>query len=194
MNYVKNVVKILLLIQCLLLCTCDKEVVTTEQHRLNLADFVTCPFNEKFDNKTNLEKYVLKKFGEPDSVRKGRKNLGEHRKEWAIVTDWIEVAYQRKYTFRIYRGVNKRLEFFDMIFFLEFTDLKYEINNETTIKDIKRLFGKPRDVTDIEDVYDINYYYSYSHDSPYLYHLEIIFRKGKLSSMYVYTIFDPYRL
>ncbi|MCL1864647.1 MAG: hypothetical protein FWF73_02420 [Spirochaetes bacterium] len=197
MKYTKNIVKILFLAQCFLLfCTCDKEVVTTEQHRLNLATFVTCPFNEEFDSNTNLEKYVLKKFGKPYSVSKGRDKLGLHRElvEPPIVVDRLELIYEKKYQFDITRGINKRLEFFDSIFLLDFTDLKYGINNETTIKDIKSLFGKPYNFTEIEDVYDINYYYSFSKGSPYLYHLEIVFRKKKLHSISIDVIFDPYKL
>ena len=197
MNSTKNIIKILLLSQCLLLfCTCEKEVVTTEQHRLNLVTFVTCPFNEKFDNNTNLEKYVLKKFGKPDNVWKERRELGIHRElaDVPIAVERINLEYKNKYQFKITKGINKRLEFFDSIFLGDFTDLKYGINNETTIKDIKILFGNPKDITDIKDVYDINYYYSFSDESPYFYHLEIVFRKEKLDTVHVRVKFDPYRL
>ena len=52
MNYVKNLIKILLFVQCLLLsCVCDKKEaitsITTEQNKLNLVDFGKCPFNEE---------------------------------------------------------------------------------------------------------------------------------------------------
>ena len=53
MNYLKRLVKILFFAQCFLLfCVCDKKeaTITTEQNKLNLADFVKWPFNiEKFD-------------------------------------------------------------------------------------------------------------------------------------------------
>ena len=196
MKYVKNIIKLLLLAQCFLLfCTCDKEVITTEQNELNLINFVTWPFNDmKFESSTNLEKYVLKKFGKPDSVSKGRRKIGEHTLPVPIVVDRIELAYENKYEFDITRGINRKIEFFDLIFILDFTDLKYGINNETTIKDIERIFGKPGYVTEVKDVYEIDYYYSYSDDSPYGYRLEIVFKKKKLRSIYVRALFDPYRL
>ena len=197
MNSTKNIIKILLLSQCLLLfCTCEKEVVTTEQNRLNLAAFVTCPFNEKFDDKTDLEKYVLKKFGKPNNVWKYREKLGIHREppDAPIVVDRVTLEYKNKYQFDITKGINKRLQFFDSIFLGDFTDLKYGINNETTIKNMKRLFGKPKDVSEIEDVYEINYYYSHKDNIQYLYHLEIVFRKEKLDTVHVRVKFDPNRL
>ncbi|MCL1864648.1 MAG: hypothetical protein FWF73_02425 [Spirochaetes bacterium] len=197
MKYTKNIVKILLLAQCFLLfCTCDKEVVTTEQHELNLIAFVTCPFNEKFDSNTNLEKYVLKKFGKPYSVSKWRDKLGLHREppKAPIEVDQIVLRYEKKYEFEITRGINKKIEFFKMIFLLDFTDLKYGINKDTTIKDIEKLFGNLGGVTEIEDVYEINYYYTYSDDSPYGYTLKIVFRKGKLDYIDIRMKFDPYLL
>ena len=142
MNYVKNLIKILLFAQCFLLfCACNKkEVITTEQHKLNLADFVKCPFNEEFGENTNLEKYVLKKFGTPDSTRKWRSQIADHDER---VADKIELMYENC-EILIYRWVSKkRFEIFKGIFMLDYTDLKHGINKETTTKDIERIFGKP---------------------------------------------------
>ncbi|MCL1864649.1 MAG: hypothetical protein FWF73_02430 [Spirochaetes bacterium] len=147
-----------------------------------------CPFNEMFDSNTNLENYVLKKFGKPDIDWKERKKLGKD-KELSIVVDWIVLVYNNdkyKSKFDITRGINKKLNFFDSILLLDFTDLKYEINNETTIKDIESLFGKSRDVSEIKDVYEISYDY---YDDIYLYHLKFVFRKKKLSAIHIRTEF-----
>ena len=193
MNYVKNLLKILLLAQCFLLsCVYDKKeevVVTTEQNRLNLADFVKCPFNEAFDDKTNLEKYVLKKFGKPDSFQKAR---GTYDQDNKVLTDWIEIVYE-KYTFEIYKGVinNKRFEIFRKIYIDDYTDLKNGINNETTIKDIERIFGRPREAKylqreESDEGNDTIYHYNYNdydNNSPYYYHLDIGFRREKLNSI-----------
>ena len=177
MKYVKNLVKILFLAQCLLLfCTCDKkEVVTTEQNILNLADFVKCPFNEEFDSNTNLEKYVLKKFGKPKYIRKWRAPLYDYSK---VVADQIYIQYVG-YSFDIYRGVFKKFEVFKNIYIRrDYTDFKYRINNETTIQDVERLFGKPESVDDRD-----SYFYIYSPEGPYQYHLRIAFIDGKIYSI-----------
>jgi len=151
MNHVKNLIKILLFTQCLLLCcVCNKKeeiIVTTEQNILNLADFIKCPFNEEFKKNTNLEKYVLKKFGKPDRVIKDRGPLG-HGDAENIITDIIILQYfvenpSDKYEFAIKKGVSKRFEFFKYISIFNLTDLKYGINKKTTMRDIENLFGKP---------------------------------------------------
>ena len=147
MNHTKNIVKILLLVQCLLLfCACDKkeEIVTTEQNILNLADFVKCPFKDEFDDKTSLEKYVLKKFGKPKSIEKLRTWLYDHSE---VIVDRIHIEY-KGYSFEICRGVSKRFEVFERIYNIpDDIDLKYGIKKqETTIKDIEKLFGKPEKV------------------------------------------------
>lgn len=201
MKYVKNLVTILLLAQCLLLfCVCDKkEIVTTEQNILNLANFVKCPFNEEFDDKINLEKYVLKKFGKPNRVSKVRGTTGEHS---GVVVDKIGIEYEN-YSFSIYRGIEKRFEVFKEISMLNYTDLKYGINEETTMRDIENLFGKPELRGRDEEVQSIqqkgsaaysytgfyNYYYEDNDKSPYRYRLDIGFTKGKLGSISVNTLF-----
>jgi hypothetical protein len=186
MNYVKNLVKIILLAQCLFLfCACDKkEIVTTEQNRLNLADFVKCPFNEVFDNKTNLEKYVLKKFGKPEKVWKWRDVVNDSSD---VLVDVIDIEYEN-YLFVIKKGVKKNFEVFTQIFILNFLDLKYGINKETTMRDIENLFGQPyeakiikRKEKDEED--GAAYYYIYGENNRYVYHFSIGFIKGKLNSM-----------
>ena len=191
MNHTKILIKILLLVQCFLFfCTCDKEIVTTEQHRLSLVDFVMFPFNEEFADKTDLEKYVLKKFGKPDNVVKGGM-FGEHREERKLIVDRIELEYKNRYQFRIYRGVNKRLEIFARIFMLDFVDLKYGINKETTIKDIKKLFGQPEYFTDVDNSYIANYSCD---NSPYYGRLRITFGDGKLNSMTITINVSEYEL
>ena len=191
---VKNLVKILLIAQCLLLfCACDdREIVTVtaEQQVLNLADFVKCPFNEGFDENTDLEKNVLKKFGKPDSVRKWRKKLAAHSE---MIVDNSYLSYEN-YEFEIRRGVNKKFEYFELMLILNFTDLKYGINKETTIKDIERLFGNSEDFTDVEDSYISNYSYEDNDDSPYFYRLRLAFRKKKLDSLRVVIKLNPYKL
>ena len=155
MRYVKNLIKILLLVQCLLLfCVCDKkevekEIVTTEQNILNLADFVKFPFKDEFNNKTNLEKYVLKKFGKPKYTRKLRTCLYDHSE---INVERISIVYDES-SFEICRGVSKRFEVFESIYNIpDNIDLKYGIKKkETTIKDIESLFGKPEKIKIIQD-------------------------------------------
>jgi len=183
MNYLKTLVKILLIGQCFLLCVCDTKkekaaVVTPEQQELNLTDFVKCPFNEEFNDKTNLEKYVLKKFGKPDKLKKWRgpldKTAGAN-----IITDEIEIGYSAKYAFGIQRGVSKKFEVFETIAIKNPTnvDLKYGINEETTMRDIKNLFGEPLEAK------EGSYYYrysSYNSGGAYVYHLHIYFENGKL--------------
>ena len=197
MKYTKNLIKILLLTQCFLFfCTCEDNAKTETiiRNEYDIVDFITCPFNEKFDDKTNLEKYVLKKFGKPEIVWKERKRLGDH-KELPIVVDWIVLIYNNdkyKSKFEITRGINKRLDFFNSILILDFTDLKYGINNGTTIKDIEKLFGTPY-VKDIEDGYELEYRHGYV-DDIYIYELKFVFRKKKLNAVHIQTDFNPYRL
>ena len=175
MDYVKNLVKILLFAQCFLLfCTCDKkEVVTTEQNILNLADFVKFPFKDEFDN-TNLEKYVLKKIGKPKWIEKFRTTLYDHSE---VVIDRIHIEYDG-YSFRICRGVSKRFEVFETIYATpDNIDLKYGIKKkETTIKDIEGLFGKPEKVTNIKNYTSYEYIYS---TEQYKYLFDIRFIDGK---------------
>ena len=188
MNYLKNLIKILLLTQCLLLfCVCDKKEVavveTTEQNILNLADFTKCPFNEKFDNKTDLEKYVLKKFGKTDRIDRRRGPTAEHS---VIIADKTNIRYENV-SFLIYKGVNKKFNGFKEIFMSNFINLKYGINNETTTKDIEGLFGQPIKIEDIkkkenEKGNDTIYYY-YREDGPYSCLLEFRFRREKLNYM-----------
>ena len=192
MSYVKNIAKILLLAQCLLLfCVCDKKeevIVTTEQNRLNLADFVKCPFNEEFNDKTNLEKYVLKKFGKPDSVERGEIAIDEVN---GVEGDRIRLTYDGKYSFEIYKWTfkKKKFEIFRLIYIKDCTDLKYGINNETTIKDIERLFGNPGSIEKREgDV--AAYYYSYG-TNQYLYNLAIGLGEGKLYSLRIHININP---
>ena len=185
MNYIKHLIKTLLFVQCFLLfCVCDKkEIVTTEQNKLNLADFIKWPFNEELDDNTDLEKYVLKKFGKPDSIRKWRDWLGDHSE---VVADKIELLH-KDYAILIYKWVfkRKRFEVFKSIAMTNYTDLKYGINNETTIKDIERLFGKPDEIQNIQREKsdarsDVLYYYYVHEDSvAYVYSLGIGFRKGR---------------
>ena len=201
MNYVKNLIKVLLLAQCLLFCVCDKkEIKTTEQNILNLADFVKCPFNEEFKNNTNLEKYVLKKFGKPDVFGKGRTSLGDAANAYIIIDEiWLEYLKKDpddKYSsFIVYRGVSKRFEVFSKIYIQNFIDLKYGINEETTMRDIENLFGRPILKGRPEEVqkrrqkgsrygYTGSYYYLYNED-PYVYHLDFEFEKGKLDSIHI---------
>ena len=207
MNYVKNLVKILLFAQCFLFSTCEKkestieeqieaaitemkatEVEPTEEQKLNLADFVKFPFKEKFDNKTNLEKYVLKKFGKPDSLRRKRDTLGEHSE---VIADYSYLEY-KNYDFEIIRGVNKRFKCFNKIFLLDFIDLKYGINKDTTIKEIEGLFGKSKDFTDVEDSYIINY--DYEDNSTYFYRIRITFGNKKLDSITIRVNIADYKL
>ena len=196
MNYIKNFIKILLLAQCLLL-SCEYKVVTTEQNILNLADFVKCPFNEEFDDKTNLEKYVLKKFGKPDSVRKRRAPFGD-----IDIINKIDLRYEKNYSFSIYRGVKKRFEFFRNIKIFNYSDLKYGINEKTTIRDIESLFGKPEmaikgsrtsilpnGYADSRDD-DTLYAYRYNNgDNLYYYFIDFGFKEGKLNSIYIDAYF-----
>ena len=200
MKYVKNLIMIILFAQCLLLFyACDKKEATTvetiaeptEQNIMNLADFVKCPFNEGFNGKTNLEKYVLKKFGKPDKVVKGRDALGDADSADIVVDRiWLEYTEEDpgdKYSFTICRGVSKRFEVLERIYICKYTDLKYGINEETTIRDIENLFGRPRKVQNIQreendTASDIHYRYAYS-DGPYVYHLSFGFRKEKLNSI-----------
>ena len=180
MKYVKNLVKILVIVQCLLFCTCNKkeettEIETTEQNELNLADFVKCPFKDEFDDKTNLEKYVLKKFGKPKYMRKWRAVIYDNSE---VIADQIQIAY-KDYSFEIHRGVYKRFEVFKYILILEdFQHIKYGINKETITKDIKRLFGRPERIKDRD-----SYFYSYSPDGQYSYHLNITFIDDKIYSI-----------
>ena len=178
MNYIKNLIKVLLFAQCLFLfCVCDKkEIVTTEQNILNLADFVKCPFKEEFDDKTDLEKYVLKKFGKPYTTNKLRRALYDHCE---VVVDKIKIEYEES-LFRIHRGVSKRFEVFERIYGIpDDADLKYGIKRkETTIKDIERLFGKPEVVTIIKDFTSYKYTYN-TNQYKYKYDLDIRFINGK---------------
>jgi len=193
MSNVKKLVKILVFVQCFLLfCTYNKGVVTTAQNELNLVDFIQCPFNEKFDSNTNLEKYVLKKFGKPDYTWKRRRPKEEHSE---VIIDHNMIEY-KNYKFDIYRGVNKRFEVFDSMLILEFTDLKYGINNKTSIKDIEKLFGKPGSIDKWENnnISFIDYVYVYGDDGPYSYRLDIRFQNGKLSDITIYVGIDAYKL
>ena len=209
MNHVKNLVKILLLAQCLLLsCVCDKKEaitsITTEQNKLNLVAFGKCPFNEEFKKNTNLEKYVLKKFGKPDRVIKDRGPLG-HGDAENIITDIIILQYfvenpSDKYEFEIYKGVSKKFEFFKYISIHNLIDLKYGINETTTMRDIENLFGKPildgrdEEVENLKrkgsDAYSYTGSYKYSHRNDghlYYYLFQFGFNKGKLKYIYIET-------
>ena len=175
MNYIKHLIKILLLAQCFLLfCEYDKKVVTTEQNISNLADFVKCPFNEEFDKNTDLEKYVLKKFGKPDIIEKWRDWLGDHSERFG---DKIRLVYDGKYLFYIHRWVfkSKKFEIFKGISIYNYADLKHGINKETTKKDIENLFGPLKGID--------TGYYCYNPDGPYIYHFNIGFEKGKVYSI-----------
>jgi hypothetical protein len=195
MNYVKNLAKILLFVQCFLFCACGNKgsislEIPTEEQKLRLADFKKCPFNEEFTNKTDLEKYVLKKFGKPDTFYKWSGKFGEHSE---VTAYFIQLHYKNKYEFEINKVINRKFQFFDTIFLLDFPDLKYGINKDTTIKDIESLFGKSREFTDVEDSYII--YYSYEdNDGPYYYSLKIAFSNKKLSSISVETRLNTYKL
>ena len=178
MKYFKNLLMIILFAQCLLLfCTCDEKVSKEQeiQMELNLIDFIKCPFNEEFKNNTNLEKYVLKKFGKPDSVYKWRGGTSDFSE---VIAEHIHLTYKKNYIFWINRGVNKKFEVFTKIYIKDFTGLKYGINKDTAIKDIERLFGLHYSGNRQED--DIRYSYTYSDDSQYVYHFGIGFWKGEL--------------
>lgn len=196
MNHVKNLINILLLVQFFLFCACNEKKATvyyeeetaikiTEQNKLNLVDFVKCPFDEEFDDKTNLEQYVLKKFGKPDKFGKGRAPLGDASGA-DIITDKIWLRYDRKYSFIICKGVSKKFEVFDEIYIYNFIDLKYGINEETAIRDIESLFGKPKRIQQKRnDTYSYTiYYYDFDNkDNPYIYFLYFGFRDEKLHSI-----------
>ena len=191
MKYVKYLVKILLLAQCLLLfCTCDEKVTEEQkiQMKSNLIDFIKCPFNEEFDDKTDLEKYVLKKFGKPDRVSRSRGAINDFSE---VIADHIYLIYGEIYEFWINRGINKRFEVFKIIFMSNFIDLKYGINKDTTIKDIEKLFGLHYSGNQQED--DIRYDYTYK-DGPYLYHLGIGFWKGKLNYISIHININDSKL
>ena len=212
MNYIKNLIKILVIAQCFLFYACDKkevaiegtsevvtEVITTEQKELNLVDFVRFPFNEEFKINTNLEKYVLKKLGKPDEVTKGRDSLNDtDGADMVVYRIWLEYSERRsgdKFSFTICRGVSKKFEVFEKIYIERFIDLKYGINEKTTMRDIENLFGspalegRPEEVQNLQrkgsDVYSYTGYYSYlySPDGPYVYHLNFGFSEGKLDSI-----------
>jgi hypothetical protein len=199
MNYLKNLVKLLLFAECFLLCcVCEKNepaiVEPTEQQRSNLASFVKFPFNEEFKNKINLEKYVLKKLGKPDEFGKVRKGFGDGPNE-DIFGDEIWLEYTEKdfgdrYSFTIFRvvsfmGISKSsFEFFKYLSIYDLTnlsDLKYGINEKTTTRDIENLFGKSGNLE------KKTYYYESSDnkDIPARYILKFWFKKGKLDSLYI---------
>ena len=197
MKYVKNLVKILLLAQCLLLfCTCNKkeettEIETTEQNELNLADFVKCPFNEEFKSNTNIEKYVLKKFGKPDEVIKVRGPLDDTTGA-DIIIDHIELRYSEKYSFVIYRGISRKFEIFSRIYMYKFIDLKYGISEKTSIRNIENLYGNPESVKKRPRTKDrpysfTDYRYSYSSDDSHEYFLYFGFLEGRLHSIEIIT-------
>jgi len=199
MNYVKNLIKILVIVQCFLFYACDKKEVTTvktiaeptEQNILNLADFVKCPFKDEFNDNTNLEKYVSKKFGKPDKVVKVRDVLGAGSTDIVVDRIWLEYTEEDpgdRYSFTICRGVSKKFEVFEKISIYVYTDLKYGINKETTMKDIGILFGLPKSIQNIQreendTASDTIYYYLYSTAGPYVYHFTIGFRKAKLNNI-----------
>jgi len=162
MKYLKNLLIILL---CLLLfCSCDEKITKEQkiQMKSNLIDFVKCPFNEEFKKNTNLEKYVLKKFGKPDSASKSRGAINDFSK---IIAEHIHITY-KDYIFWLNRGVNKRFEVFTKIFIKNFTGLKYGINKDTTIKDIEKLFGLRYGGDRQED--NIHLHSVYNDGSPYI--------------------------
>ena len=202
MNHVKNLVKILLLAQCLLLCcVCgNKETAIlepTEQQRLNLANFVKCPFKEEFKNNTNLEKYVLKKFGKPDNFGKVKSGFGDAGNEdifgYEIWLNYTEKNPGARFT--IFRGisvngVSKKFEIFKYLSIYNLTDLidfKYGINIKTTTRDIENLFGKSGNL-------EKKYYDSDNEDSPYYYFLTFGFEEGKLNSLYIETRIRDWKL
>ena len=198
MNYVKNLIKLLVIAQCLLFCVCDKKeaviVETTEQNKLNLIDFVKCPFNEEFDEKTDLEKYVLKKFGKTDRIRKWRGPTGEHSK---VIADKIDIIYEKD-RFVIYKGVNKKFKVFETIFISNYIDLKFGIDNETTIKDIERLFGQPKKIDNIKreknDEGINSIYYYFRNDGAYSYNLDLGFIQKKLNYIRVNICISSWKL
>jgi len=207
MSFVRRLVKILPLMQCLLLLLpasmckekVEKEIILTpeqeKQNGLNLADFVKCPFSEEFDSNTNLEKYVTKKFGKPDSTRKVREMLYDYSK---VVADKTYLTYEERYEILIYRGVFRKFEVFKTVFILDFTDIKHGMNKETTIKDIERLFG-PREVQsgrgkENNSYSDTIYSYTYSDDGPYTYNLDIGIRKKKLRYISIDVKINDYKL
>jgi len=198
MKYVKNLIKILVIVQCLFFCACNKKEATTvetiveptEQNILNLADFVKCPFNEEFNNKTNLEKYVLKKFGKPNKVTKSREGLNDADEDIIVDKIWLEYTEKDpgdRYSFTIHRGISKRFEVFTKISIYNFIDIKYDINEETTIEDIENLFGKLNELNIRRIDNDIKTYYDalYNPDGPYVYHLDIGFKNGKLNYIHI---------
>ena len=197
MKYLKNLLMILLFAQCLLLfCTCDEKVTKEQEIQMesNLIDFIKCPFNEEFKNNTNLEKYVLKKFGKPDSVWKRRGPIYDNS---GIVADIFKLKYEKSCTFWIYRGINKKFEVFAEIFIYNYADLKYGINEETTIRDIENLFGKPKKVNKVPKEKGrpysyTGYNYFYPNDDKYLYNLYFRFKEGGLDCISVEVDIDQY--
>ena len=206
MNYVKNLIKILLFVQCLLFCACSNKggiplEITTEDQKLRLSDFVKCPFNEEFKNNTNLEKYVLKKFGRPDEILKGRGSLG-YGSNTGIIKNQITLRYYEKYSFIIYRGVSMKFELFSEIYIYTFEDLKYGINEKTTMRGIENLFGKPILDGQPEEVKNFRrkgsdayrytgsfLYYDHSKDDDFSYRYCLVFRfwEGELKTINVIT-------
>ena len=169
----------------LLLGACDerKVPVTTKQNKLNLVEFVKCPFNEEFDENTDLEKYVLKNFGNPDSIKKRKKLMDINE----IAINETRLIYNKNYSFEIYKWISKKkgFEIFKKISMSNFPDLKYGINKNTTTKDVEALFGKPESMSIIqrkESDKDDNtiYYYIHGPDNLYIYDLNIRFEKEKL--------------
>ncbi|MCL1864572.1 MAG: hypothetical protein FWF73_02030 [Spirochaetes bacterium] len=210
MNHVRNLVKIILLVQCCLFCVCTKEaVLTTEENRLNLADFVKCPFNEKIEKNTDFVKYFLKKFGKPDEFKRGQVYPGDNSGLIAVEETLLE--YDEKYRFIIHsctrdleeytkefrKRINKKFKVIReiSIYSISDADLKYGLNTETTIKDIERLFGKPDwshgDTTYVYsyDACDSTYCSALERIEMFYYRLYLEFKKGKLIKIKIETKF-----
>ena len=91
--------------------------------------------------------------------------------------------------FLIYKGIynKKKFEIFKEIFILYYTDLKHGINEKAAMKDIEKLFGKPKTKdfflnNPISTIVTYRYYPD-KKDTLYFYRLYIKFEKEKVTSI-----------
>lgn len=191
------------------------KIVRTEEdilkeNKLNLADFVKCPFNEKIEENADFAKYFLRKFGKPDEFKKGSAFPGDL--STIIEAEQTLLGYNGKYRFKIWKcvrylesGSTRKFKTIKeiRIYSVSDADLKYGLNSETTIKDIDRLFGKPKDIENYtrekDSPYaDTRYYYEYdtnpsstsidiSEKELFWYSFDLRFRNGTLSELEIET-------
>jgi hypothetical protein len=161
---------------------CRNRQLTPDEHNRNFCEFVINPFRSEFKRTGNLKKNIIDKFGKPLSVEKF---YGYLRENSNIRIDETRIHYNN-YDFTICK--TKYFKIIRNMFITDFSDVKYNINEEATMDDIEALFGERT-----ESRTDIYYKSIQCGRNKWRYLMDFHFKKNKLDGIYIEKRYDEYK-